>query len=155
RYVNSQKPAGARVLVGRDPRFLGENLVKLASEVLSKHGIIPLVIDDAAPTPAIAYEVIRSQADGAINFTASHNPPEYNGIKFSTPDGAPALPEVTRRIEAEIETADGSGNAAPSTPAERVNIEVKSHYLKRLAEIIDLEAIKAAKLTVGFDPFWG
>ena len=45
---------------------------------------------------------MREKADGAINFTASHNPPEYNGIKFSTPDGAPALPEVTKRIEAEI-----------------------------------------------------
>ena len=49
----------------------------------------PLVIADAAPTPAISYAVIHEKADGAINFTASHNPPEYNGIKFSTPDGAP------------------------------------------------------------------
>ena len=47
----------------------------------------PMVIAEPAPTPAISYEVIRSKADGAINFTASHNPPEYSGIKFSTPDG--------------------------------------------------------------------
>ncbi|MGH9577831.1 MAG: phosphoglucomutase/phosphomannomutase family protein, partial [Terriglobales bacterium] len=103
RYVSRQKPAGARVLVGRDPRFLGETFCSMAADILAAYGITPLVITDAAPTPAIAFEVIRSKADGAINFTASHNPPEYNGIKFSTPDGAPALPEVTKRIEAEIQ----------------------------------------------------
>src|SRR5215471_10700869 len=108
RYVASQKPSGGRVIVGRDPRFLGETLCAMASDILAGHGVIPLLISDAAPTPAISYAVIKSQADGAINFTASHNPPEYNGIKFSTPDGAPALPEVTKRVEAEIVAADGS-----------------------------------------------
>ncbi len=90
RYVAGQKPEGARVLVGRDPRFLGETFCDMAAQILIQHGITPLVITQAAPTPAIAFEVIRLRADGAINFTASHNPPEYNGIKFSTPDGAPA-----------------------------------------------------------------
>jgi phosphoglucomutase len=80
RYVASQRPSGARVIVGRDPRFLGETFCGLAAEIFSAHGITPLVIAEAAPTPAISYAVIREQADGAINFTASHNPPEYNGI---------------------------------------------------------------------------
>src|SRR5205085_7572538 len=103
RYVRSQKPSGARLLVGRDPRFLGESLAAMAAGILSAHGIKPLVIADPAPTPAIAHAVMGLRADGAINFTASHNPPEYNGIKFSTPDGAPALPEVTQKIAREIE----------------------------------------------------
>ena len=77
------------MVVGRDPRFLGETFVALAADILSQNGIIPLVIGEAAPTPAISYEVIRVRADGAINFTASHNPPEYNGIKFSTPMALP------------------------------------------------------------------
>ena len=98
RYVASQKSSGARVIVGRDPRYMGERFVEIAAEVLEAFGILPLIISEPAPTPAIAYQVIRLKADGAINFTASHNPPEYNGIKFSTPDGAPALPEVTRKI---------------------------------------------------------
>ena len=106
RYVVSQKPSGARVIVGRDPRFLGETFCAMADEILIAHGITPLLIAEPAPTPAISYAVIREKADGAINFTASHNPPEYNGIKFSTPDGAPALPEVTKRIEAEIAASD-------------------------------------------------
>src|ERR1700686_1156748 len=112
RYVASQKPDGAKVIVGRDPRFLGETLCTMAADILGSYGITPLVIQEPAPTPAISYAVIQSKADGAINFTASHNPPEYNGIKFSTPDGAPALPEVTQAIEGEI----AAFNANPQTP---------------------------------------
>src|SRR6476620_3853534 len=107
RHVHSQKPEGARVIVGRDPRFLGEAFCSMATEILSSYGITPLVIAEAAPTPAISFAVIREKADGAINFTSSHNAPEYNGIKFSTPDAAPALHEVTKRIEAEIAASEG------------------------------------------------
>src|SRR5579871_3121573 len=119
-YVASRNPRGAQVIVGRDPRYMGERFVQIASEVLSAGGVKPLIIAQPAPTPAISYEVIRAKADGAINFTASHNPPEYSGIKFSTPDGAPALPEVTKRIEAEIgefDRDDGRGQDAPGTAA--------------------------------------
>src|SRR5271165_3828606 len=100
-YVKTQ-PEPHRVLVGRDPRFLGESFVDIAAKVLSGAGVTPIVIQDAAPTPAIAYAVRALKTSGAINFTASHNPPEYNGIKFSSHDGGPALPEVTKPIEAEI-----------------------------------------------------
>src|SRR5438552_8809243 len=102
RYVRSQKPNVARILVGRDPRFLGEMLTPMAAGILASYGIQALLITEAAPTPAIAHAIMRLHADGAINFTASHNPPEYSGIKFSTADGAPALPEVTGKIEDEI-----------------------------------------------------
>src|SRR5512142_1913063 len=65
RHVAAEKPQGARVLVGRDPRFLGETLTAMAADILARHGITPLVIAEPAPTPAIAYEVIRAKADGA------------------------------------------------------------------------------------------
>src|ERR1700732_1981113 len=57
RYVAAQKPSGARVIVGRDPRFRGETFCPIAADVLAAHGIVPFVIGDAAPTPAIAYAV--------------------------------------------------------------------------------------------------
>jgi phosphoglucomutase len=166
RYVASQKPRGARLVVGRDPRFMGETFVDIAAGILEAYGVQPLVIADPAPTPAISWEVMRQKADGAINFTASHNPPEYNGIKFSTPDGAPALPEVTKRIEAEIESVDEPGKNLTlakearvgypgGSPAKRESIEVKSYYLKRLAEVIDLAAIKKSGMKIAFDPLWG
>jgi alpha-D-glucose phosphate-specific phosphoglucomutase len=156
RYVASQKPQGARVIVGRDPRFLGETFCAMAADILSSHGIAPLVVSEAAPTPALAYAVIQTRADGVINFTASHNPPEYNGIKFSTPDGCPALPEVTQKIEAEIEAADGApAHSNGHHPAAKESLDPKPMYLKRLAEIVDLDVIRKAGLRVGFDPMWG
>jgi phosphoglucomutase len=157
RYVASQKAQGARVIVGRDPRFLGETFCTMAAEILAKQNITPMVVAEPAPTPAFAHAVVHNKADGVINFTASHNPPEYNGIKFSTPDGCPALPEVTKKIEAEIVAGDSaaSDKVAASPPPASETLDPKPAYLKRLAEIIDLEVIRKANLRVVFDPMWG
>lgn len=156
RYVSSSKPSGARVIVGRDPRFLGETFVALAADVLADHGITPMVVTEPAPTPCIAYEVIRAKTDGAINFTASHNPAEYNGVKFSTPDGAPALPEVTRQIEAAVIAADSETSpSAPAPKAEKVEVSIKKEYMKRLKELVDLPAIAKSGMKVAFDPLYG
>ena len=162
RYVASKKSneARVRVIVGRDPRFLGETFCAMAADILSSHGITPLVIADPVPTPTISYAVIQSKADGAINFTASHNPPEYNGIKFSTPDGAPALPEVTKAIEAEIAAFDANPQT-PQTPqttkgeVQSQSIDPRRMYLSRLHEIVDLDVIKKAGVKIAFDPMWG
>jgi phosphoglucomutase len=157
RYVSAQKRKGARVIVGRDPRFLGETFVNMAADILAFQGITPLVVADPAPTPALAHAVISNKADGVINFTASHNPPEYNGIKFSTPDGCPALPEVTKKIESEIIKGDTSVTSEIMIPQRvaKEPLDPKPAYLKRLAEVIDLDAIKKAGLHVAFDPMWG
>lgn len=160
RYVASQKPTGARVIVGRDPRFLGETFCSMAAEILDGHGITPVVITEPAPTPAISFAVIKDHADGAINFTASHNPPQYNGIKFSTSDGAPALPEVTKAIESEIQKYDSDKNSSSekspkAKSAKTQALDPRAMYLDRLREIIDLDAIQKAGLRVVYDPFWG
>jgi alpha-D-glucose phosphate-specific phosphoglucomutase len=153
-YVKTQ-PEPHRVLVGRDPRFLGESFVAQAARVLAGAGVTPIVISEAAPTPAIAYAVRALKTSGAINFTASHNPPEYNGIKFSTHDGAPALPEVTKQIEAAI-PADGSKIPNVEAPAGGFETaDVKPAFLKRLAELVDLKAIAKSGIKVVYDPFWG
>lgn len=154
KYVVSQQ-GGRSVLVGRDPRFLGETFVEEAARVLASHGATPVVIPAAAPTPAISYAVRQHQAAGAINFTASHNPPEYNGIKFSTSDGAPALPEVTGQVEAAIRALGDGVGPAPAPSQKFKEIDVKPDYLKRLGELVDFPAIKKAGNKVVFDPFWG
>src|SRR5579863_2238778 len=130
-YVKTQ-PEPHRVLVGRDPRFLGESFVDLAARVLSGAGVTPIIIPDAAPTPAIAHAVRMLKTSGAINFTASHNPPEYNGIKFSTHDGAPALPEVTKQIESAIARlgAAALAQAGPSGDGFET-ADVKPGFLRR------------------------
>lgn len=155
KYVAAQ-PGAHSVLVGRDPRFLGETFVAEAAKLLAVHGVKPVVIPEPAPTPAIAYAIRQRKASGGINFTASHNPPEYNGIKFSTPDGAPALPEVTKQIEAEIRGLGEAVVAPGPEPKEKFEeIDVKPDYLKRLGELVDFPAIKKAEIKVVFDPFWG
>src|ERR1039457_1666291 len=154
-YVKTQ-PQPHRVLVGRDPRFLGESFVAEAASVLAGAGVTPIVIPGAAPTPAIAHAVRVLKTSGAINFTASHNPPEYNGIKFSTHDGAPALPEVTKQIEAAI--AANEGREIPNANPPEGGFEtadVKPAFLHRLAELVDLKAIAQSRIKVVFDPFWG
>ncbi|HTR26379.1 MAG TPA: phosphoglucomutase/phosphomannomutase family protein [Terriglobales bacterium] len=155
RYVASQKPSGAKVIVGRDPRFLGETFCGMTADILSSYGITPLVIAEPAPTPTISYAVIQNKADGAINFTASHNPPEYNGIKFSTPDGAPALPEATKAIEAEIAAFDQKPQAPNANQATAQSIDPRGIYLKRLGELVDLSAIRKSGVKIAFDPMWG
>src|SRR5215831_9430047 len=156
RHVVSKNQKSPKVIVGRDPRFLGETLCSIAAEILSSYQITPLVISEAAPTPAIAFAVIQSKADGAINFTASHSPPEYNGIKFSTADGAPALPEVTKRIEAEILAYDSAAQTTSSlAKAPSHSLDPRPAYMDRLKEVIDVSAIKKSGLRVVYDPLWG
>jgi phosphoglucomutase len=163
RYVMSQKSTrnsnGAEVIVGRDPRFLGETFCSMAADILSIYGVTPLVITEPTPTPTISYAAIQSKGDGAINFTASHNPPEYNGIKFSTPDGAPSLPEVTKDIESEIAAFDMNPVMPDATKAgaqsKAQSIDPRRMYLSRLREIVDLDVIKKAGIKIAFDPMWG
>src|SRR5215472_2423296 len=155
RYVVGEKASRAQIIVGRDPRYMGERFVEVAAEIMAATGIRPLVVPEPAPTPAIAFEVIRLKTDGAINFTASHNPAEYNGIKFSTPDGAPALPDVTRKIESLI-PVDGSRLTA--TTAEKMQpeqIDVRPAYLGQLKEMVDLPLIRKSGIKIAYDPLWG
>ena len=90
------------IILGRDTRFLGKEFSLAAAEVLAANGIEPLLCDRDTPTPVIAHAIRHRKAIGGINFTASHNPAEYQGLKFSTSNGAPATPEVTKQIEANI-----------------------------------------------------
>src|SRR5215472_9581184 len=119
------------VIVAHDTRFFAEEFARTAAEILREHGVHVLLCEGPAPTPAIAYEIRRRKADGAINFTASHNPAEYQGLKFSGPDGGPALPEVTHDIEARAAKLGGRAPAeANETPFER--IDPRGSYVERL-----------------------
>src|SRR5437870_726463 len=87
------------LIVGHDTRFLGREFALAAAEVLTANGLVPLVCNRDTPTPVIAHTIRARQAIGGLNLTASHNPAEYQGLKFSTSNGAPAHPEVTKEIE--------------------------------------------------------
>jgi phosphoglucomutase len=144
------------LIVGHDPRFFSEEFAHTAAEVLPAHGVGVLLCDGAAPTPAIAYEILRRSTDGAINFTASHNPAEYHGLKFSGADGGPALPEVTRDIEERFARLADSTKPLPPPVSDGIErIDLRDVYLARLAELVDFKAIREAKPKIVCDPLHG
>src|SRR3982074_3825878 len=79
----SAKPT---VIVGHDTRFFGEEFSQAAAQILREHGIHVLLCEGATPTPVIAYEIIRRNMDGVINFTSSPRPDEYKRLQSSAPD---------------------------------------------------------------------
>ncbi len=97
-YVVARKKSPT-IIVGYDRRFFSEDFARAAAAVLKSKGCRVLFCQEGTPTPAIAHAIIHRKLDGGVNITASHNPAEYNGLKFSGPEGGPALPEVTRDIE--------------------------------------------------------
>jgi len=147
-----------RVSVGYDTRFLSEKFADTVAEILNSHGVKTLVAVRPDPTPALAHEIIRSKLDGGINITASHNPYDYNGLKFSGPDGGPALPEVTQSIEKNVarvlahkKSLKGSAHRA----ALRQTTEPRHAFLDAIREKVDLKAIGEARLKIAYDPLFG
>ncbi|MFH1541019.1 MAG: hypothetical protein ABID79_04105 [Elusimicrobiota bacterium] len=100
------RPLSPAVIVGYDTRFHSENFAKISSTVLAANGIKVFLTKRDCPTPVISYEILRQKIDGGLNFTASHNPAEYNGLKFSPSWGGPALPETTDAIEKKLQITD-------------------------------------------------
>jgi phosphoglucomutase len=149
------------VVVGYDTRFLSEAFAHQVSKVLTGNGIRTFLCTRETPTPAISYEVVRRRAGGAINITASHNPPEYNGLKLSSPNGGPALPEITRHIEDRVrELAAGFelrelSLAEAETRGMLERSDPASSYRDRLAEIVDLEAVASSGLRLVVDLLYG
>jgi len=145
------------LLVGCDSRFHSEAFVAEAAAVLSARGVRALVCEGFTPTPAIACEILRRRADGAINFTASHNPAEYHGLKFSGADGGPAQPDATRDIEARAAKlappAASDSQRAASNNVER--IDCRSPYLARLRELVRFPLLRQAKLPFVYDALHG
>ncbi|WP_277554409.1 phosphoglucomutase/phosphomannomutase family protein [Halobaculum limi] len=94
------------VIVGYDARPTSEGFAESLAEVLTGNGFDVLLPERDCPTPLVAHAIVERDAAGALMLTASHNPPEYNGVKFIPDDGAPALPEVTERIVENLRDPD-------------------------------------------------
>ncbi len=156
-YLLSRK-GRPRVVVGYDTRFLSEKFADTAAEILASHGVETCLSARADPTPALAHEIVHRTLDGGVNITASHNPPEFNGLKFSTADGAPALPEVTREIEssvAKVLAGEYSEKGPKFTAPLREAADPRPAYLEALRQKVDLKAIGQAKFKIAYDPLHG
>jgi phosphoglucomutase len=149
------------VVVGYDTRFCSERFAAEAVKVLAANNIRSILSNRDAPTPAVSFEIIRRKAAGGINFTASHNPPEYNGLKFSPAWGGPALPETTKDIEARANALGDKNSIAVLSLAEArqkglvEDADLRKAYLDDLKKKIDFDPIKKAKLKVAVDLLYG
>jgi alpha-D-glucose phosphate-specific phosphoglucomutase len=146
------------VILGHDTRFLGREFSLAAAEVLAANGLEPLLCNRDTPTPVIAHTIRHRQAIGGINMTASHNPAEYQGLKFSTYNGAPATPEVTKQIEtniAKLQAANfvfkGSQIGTYACPT----INPLPDYFKQINKLIKFSVLKKAKLKLAVDLCYG
>ena len=158
-YMLEQGLAGQWVVVGHDKRFASENFAVAAAEVLVGNGLNVFLTDGATPTPVIAYSVVNKKACGAINITASHNPPSDNGFKVRNETGGAIDPAGLVQIEAGIPDALDDVKRVAYDKAEKeghiVKFDPAPAYIAHVQKIIDLQPIKDAGLTVMVDTMWG
>src|SRR5436190_8539466 len=156
RCVKRRKPSPT-LLVGYDTRFASENFGREVANVLSSQNIRARLCSQAVPTPGVAFTIIRQKLDGAVNITASHNPGEYNGLKFSTPDGAPALPEVTSEIENEILQLQQSKWEFTAKPNDGLieKVDIGPAYLRDLSTKVDIKKIRDSGISLAYDALHG
>src|SRR5260370_4370894 len=156
-YLKKSGQKGSGVVVAYDTRFLSEKFASEAAKIFAFNGIQAFLCSRDVPTPCVSFETVRRKAIGAINFTASHNPPEYNGLKFSTANGAPALPEVTKAIEREIHALQDTNEKVDVYPrAELIEtIDPKDRYLNELRQKVDVETIRKSGIRIAIDSLYG
>jgi len=153
--IHGRKPV---LILGHDTRFLGREFSLAAAEVLAANGIESLLCDRDTPTPVIAHTIRHRKAIGGINMTASHNPAEYQGLKFSTFNGAPATPDVTEQIEANIvklQSQNWSFNGAVIGTYECKTFNPQPAYFKQLHKLIEFSVLRKAKLKLALDFSYG
>lgn len=158
-YLLEQGRQGQWVVVGHDKRFQSENFAAAAAEVLAGNGLNVYLTDGATPTPTIAFAVVNKKACGAVNITASHNPPSDNGFKVRDPNGGAIDPDGLARIESLIPDAEDAVKRMPLSDAMRDGKVVMFHageaYEANLRKLVDIQRIKDAGFTVLVDAMWG
>ena len=156
-YLKRSGQRGSGVVVAYDTRFLSEKFASEAAKILAYNGIQAYLCTRDVPTPCASFETVRRKTMGAINFTASHNPPEYNGHKFSTSNGAPALPEITEQIEREIHEVQLKNERLDVYQRDELieEIDPKDRYLDELRRKVDADAIRKGNLRVAIDSLYG
>jgi phosphomannomutase len=158
-YLLGQGRQGEWVVVGYDKRFHSENFASAVAEVLTGNELRVYLTDGPAPTPAISYSVVAKRAVGAVNITASHNPPYDNGFKVRDENGGAIAPDGLKEIENRIpKSLDDIKRMALTEAIESGRVEyfdVAPDYVAQINRLIDLQPIKDAGLSVMVDPMWG
>ncbi|PSQ45104.1 phosphoglucomutase [Halobacteriales archaeon SW_7_68_16] len=150
RYLTDEGLGGDPVAVGYDARPSSRRFADAAAETLSEAGHDVVVPERDCPTPLVAHAVVGRDLAGAVMITASHNPPEYNGIKFIPGDGAPALPVVTSALEGFL----GGEPAATGDPGEISEVDFVGPHARAVLDLLDAEGA-CEGLAIGYDAIHG
>lgn len=158
-YMKKHVPAGSAFVIGHDKRFASETFALAAAEVMAGNGFKVHLTDGPTPTPVIAFSVVNLKASGAINITASHNPPADNGFKVRNASGGAIDPAGLLEIEALIPDDIADVLRMPAAEAEPAGLiqrfDPAPAYIEHLKDLIDLEPIKNAGLKIVVDTMWG
>ena len=151
-YLKAQRLQHKGLIVGHDTRFMSREFAKICARTFANNGISIFLTNRDTPTPVIAFQILKKNTAGAINITASHNPPEYNGIKFSPAYGGPAPLEVTGKIERNIQRSHTSWSGKKGL----IRIfDPRPAYLRRIKQLVDFGAIRKSRLKIGVDLLYG
>lgn len=158
-YLINHKLDSRPLIVSYDARFLADKFAEEVVKVMEKAGISCLFTERDTPTPVVAWKVKDKKAAGAVMLTASHNPPEYCGIKFIPDYAGPAEEKITKEIEQGIAGKDREEQAVPAGrqggAGKMERFEPRERYLKYIESFVDPSVIRQAKLKVIVDPLHG
>lgn len=152
---------GALVVLGYDRRFSSDLFAQEAAGVLAANGIQVKLSETYCPTPCVSWLCKTDKALAGVVITASHNPYQWNGVKFKEGYGGSASPEYCKAIEDQILKNDAEGKEALFLDFEKAQEQglittfSPQRYIEHLRTLIDLAAIKKAKLKIGVDPIYG
>src|SRR6266404_4741169 len=155
--LDENPPANARklLIVGHDTRFLSRTFATRCAEIAAGYGFTVLLTDRDAPTPVIAHAIRAHKASGGINITASHNPAEWNGLKFNESNGAPCTPETAKAIEGRANALANQPLLVSHRPKVVKIFNPQPGYFTQLRKLIDFASLKKHPKKVVVDLMFG
>ena len=150
-YVLKYEEAQRGVCIGYDTRFISGRAAQIVAEVIAAAGIPVRLANDYTPTPAVSYAVKTLGAAGGVMVTSSHNPWNWNGVKFKGKFGGSATPAIMKKIEEEMALG-----AAPKGKAARVEeVDFKPAYVAAVCGFADMDLIAKTKFKFAVDAMYG
>lgn len=149
---------GASAVVGHDCRFGGELFANTTAQILGAHGLKVYMPRGFVSTPMVSLGAVRLQAMLGVVITASHNPPDYNGYKLKSHLGGPLSPSKVSEVEAlipEVCTTEPMPLKDMEAKGLLEYVDLEQMYLNHVAMSFDLEAIKRARIKIGYDAMYG
>ena len=150
-YVLAHEDSAAGVCIAYDTRFGSHSFAKVVAHVLAGAGIPVAMAAEITPTPALSYAVRERKAAGGVMITSSHNPAEWNGVKYKASYGGSGKPSIMASIESYLEKP--LALAVATAPIETVDFN--PDYVAAIARFVDLEAIKASGYKFLIDSMYG